>query len=97
MKGKIDKNIFGITELISWIAIFIAPTLIGLIVGLLVYFNLGGDFGHSFGVFIFLLGIIIGIRFAEWARKKEGTNNFMTRLHSTTTKPKEKTDKLNDL
>ena len=96
MTNKIDKKIMNLPEILNWIVIFISPTLIGLIVGLLVYFNLDGDFGKVVGIFIIILGIVGGVKFAECARKKEGTNNFMTRLHSTT-ETKNETNKLNDL
>ncbi len=86
---KIDKVLEAIPEIANWIMIFISPTLVGVIIGILLHFWIGGNLGLFVGIIISITGIILGIRFAEMARKKEGTNNFMTRLSSTTPQRKD--------
>ena len=86
---KIDKILEAIPEIANWILIFISPTLIGVILGTLLALWLGGSLGLIAGIIVLVVGIIIGVRFAERARKSEGTNNFMTRLSSTTPRQKE--------
>ena len=86
---KIDKILEAIPEIANWFLIFISPTLIGAILGFLIALWLGGNPGLIVGIIISIIGIIIGVKFAERARKKEGTNNFMTRLSSTTPHKKE--------
>ena len=90
MKITIDKILEAIPEIANWIKIFISPTLIGAIIGFIVSLWLGGNTGIIVGAIIFIIGLVLGIIFAEWARKKEGTNNFMTRLMSTTSRNKKK-------
>jgi len=84
MKITIDKILESIPEIVNWLLIFISPTLIGAIIGFITALWLRGFLGIVVGTIILIVGIILGIKFAEWARKKEGTNNFMTRLSSTT-------------
>ncbi len=86
---KIDKVLEAIPEIANWLLIFISPALIGVILGVLIDFWLGGNLGLIMGIIVLVVGILIGILFAEWARKKEGTNNFMTRLSSTTPRKKD--------
>ena len=55
-----------------WLRIFVSPFSIGLLIGWITWCNIGGFYGQLVGILITSLGAILGIRFAENVRKKEG-------------------------
>ena len=89
LKHPEEDKMSSISDTVNWIAIFISPVLIFTILAFIAAFSLDGTVGTIVGLLIFALGVALGIWFAEKARKKEGTTNFMTRLSSTTPQPKE--------
>lgn len=84
-KGDNTFKIFElITELIGWLEIMISPTLIGVIIGIIVYLNFPNTTGKVIGISIGILGLLIGV---IWATKifksKKGTVWFMSRIMAT--------------
>ncbi len=73
-----------ITEIFGWLQIMISPTLIGAVLGVVVYFNHQSAIGKVVGISISVLGLLIGI---VWATKifksKKGTVWFMSRVMAT--------------
>lgn len=80
----LDKFLVALPKVLSWIQIFLSPFLIGVILGGLTYFYFNDSIGEVGGVLILAIGFFTGIWFAEKARKKYGTNEFMTKVSSTT-------------
>ncbi len=73
-----------IVELIGWLKIFISPTLLGAIIGLLIIENLNSKLGIYLGITIFISGILIGIIWATRIFKsKKGTHEFLSRTMAT--------------
>lgn len=70
-----------IFSIIAWIEIFISPFLIGSIVAFFSWFYFQSIFAKAFAFIIFIVGIVVGIRFAEYARKKKGTLNFISKVN----------------
>ena len=71
-----------IFDSIAWIKIFISPFLVGAIAGTLVWMA-GEDMMFKLAsVACFSLGTVLGVFFAEKARKKYGTQEFMSKIYS---------------
>jgi hypothetical protein len=68
-----------IIDIFYWIRIFISPTLLGLIFGGIIFASMQNIFGIILGSIVFIVGIIIGFKWAEKARKTIGTVNFSAR------------------
>jgi hypothetical protein len=64
-------------EVIYWIQIFISPVIVSVIVAAIVYFNNTNNYIAAIGIIV--LGVILGIFFAERIRRKHGTSTFMGR------------------
>ncbi len=69
-------------EIICWIQIAISPTLIGAIIGTIVYLKYRNNYGILGGSSITLIGLVIGIIWATRIWKKSGTLNFMSRINA---------------
>lgn len=68
------------SEALFWLRIFAAPFIVFGIIAFIVY-----QFDNnllSISVFLVIAGIISGIAFAEWARKKYGCSTYLSRLVS---------------
>jgi len=72
-----------VTEIIGWIQIALSPTLFGLIIGFIVYYNFENIYGLIIGIIIALLGLIIGIILATKKFKTSGTIHFLSRVSAT--------------
>lgn len=72
-----------VTEIIGWIQIVLAPTLLGLIIGLIVYYNVENIYGLVIGSLIALLSLILGIILATKKIKTTGTLHFLSRVSAT--------------
>jgi len=66
-----------IVEVLFWLAIFISPTIIGLISGLIVFLATNNIALTAIPV---LIGLLLGILLAERIRRKYGCSNFISRL-----------------
>lgn len=69
-------------KLFFWLRIFISPTLIGVILGLITFAYLNNPYGLVIGILLSITGIILGIVFAEKMRKKHGTTSFISKVDS---------------
>lgn len=69
-----------ITSLFAWVQIMVSPSLIGVVSGgfLALYFK--STWGWIAGGILAIAGILIGIAFAEKARKGKGTVDFVARI-----------------
>ena len=72
-----------ITELIGWFQIVISPTLLGLGIGCIVYFNFQNLAGLISGIIISIIGLICGIVLATKKFKTTGTIHFLSRVSAT--------------
>lgn len=73
-----------ITELIGWCQIMLSPTLIGSLIGIIVYANFENFIGKTIGICIATVGLLIGIIWATKVFKsKKGTVWFMSRVMAT--------------
>ena len=48
-------------------------------IGILLYFAVGGQTGAGLFALVVGLGTVLGVGFAEWARRKHGTVNFISK------------------
>lgn len=71
-------------ELLYGIRIFLSPALIGLILGLLVYFYFKNALGLVLGIVLFISGIVLGLIWANRIYKsKNGTAWYLSRTMAT--------------
>ena len=76
------KFLESLIELFYWILIFVSPTLIFGFIGFVVYYNYHGNLGFMLFIGLSILGVGLGIYFAEKIRKSVGCAIFMTRVSS---------------
>lgn len=69
----------NLIEIISWLRIAISPTLIGALIGGIIYLKMGDD-GFLPGIFATVIGGIFGVLWATNIWKKQGTTNFISRI-----------------
>ncbi|MCB2407280.1 hypothetical protein [Hymenobacter lucidus] len=67
---------------LAWLQVFVSPTILGLILGVLSWLYMPEWWGLGIGLLVALLGSGIGIRLAEKARRYSGTIEFMSRTRS---------------
>lgn len=79
-----------ITEIIGWIQIALSPTLIGLGVGFIFYYNFENTFGLICGIVFSIIGLIFGIILATKKFKTTGTIHFLSRVSATPELDKDK-------
>lgn len=72
-----------ITEIVGWIQIVLSPTLLGIGLGLGIYYHFPNQNGMIFGVIIAIIGFIIGIIWATKKFKTSGTIHFLSRISAT--------------
>jgi hypothetical protein len=78
-------------ELINWLRIAISPTLIGALIGGLIYLKMGDD-GFVLGIVTTALGGIFGVLWATKIWKKQGTTNFISRIDASPELDNKKTE-----
>jgi hypothetical protein len=71
------------TEIIGWLQIVASPLLLGLVLGAIIYFSSPSDGRLALGIFVALVGLIVGIIFATRVWKKQGTMHFVSRIMAT--------------
>jgi hypothetical protein len=78
------KFLDWLIEALGWLQIMLSPFFIGLIFGGIIYLSIPGSTGILIGIFVILLGLIIGIVLANkiW-KSKEGITWFLSRTMST--------------
>lgn len=84
--NKMDEDEDGFIEfiaIIKWIKIFISPVLLLGVIGLAVKINAASVWMEYLGIGIICLGIICGIVFAEYVRRKYGLIEFDSSLSNT--------------
>ena len=88
----IEKIVF----LIGWIKIVFSPFAIGVILGFLTYKYFPGTAGIICGLVLAFSGLIIGIIWAEYIRKKYGSMNFLGKVNGSPEldNPEEKRNKI---
>jgi len=69
-----------ITEIIGWLQIVISPTLVGVAIGLTIYFTNPTTTRLITGCCVAIAGLIIGISYANHIFKTRGTVNFISRV-----------------
>lgn len=74
----IDKFV----ALLAWVQIMIAPFSGGVIIGFLVWGSRKDTTGMIVGIVIALVGLVMGIMWAEKIRKREGTMTFISKARS---------------
>ncbi len=72
-----------ISEIIGWLQIAISPTLIGLGIGVFIYFSAPSDTTLVLGILILCLGFLVGAIWATKIWKSKGTVWFMSRTGAT--------------
>lgn len=78
------KNFFElITESIGWLQIVASPFLIGIIIGALIYFPNPSSITLILGIIVVILGLFLGIMWANKEWKGKGTIWFMSRVMAT--------------
>lgn len=69
-------------EILGWLKIVISPTLIGALIGGLLYLYYKNETGVYLGVSIAVLGLVVGVIWATNIWKKQGTMNFLSRTNA---------------
>lgn len=77
------KVIEFIIELFGWLRIVASPTLLGIIIGVFVYFPNPTPTTLIIGLLIVILGLITGVVWATRVWKNKGTINFLSRVIAT--------------
>jgi len=72
-----------LVEILGWLRNFIAPVIVAVIVSVIVYLSMRTIFGIIISSFIMLLGVFIGVYFAEKVRKIVGTDKFNAQVMAT--------------
>lgn len=63
-----------------WIKFFIAPVFLFSIIAVIIYSNFHHEIGYYFACLVFACGIIVGIFFAEYIRKRYGSIEAGTKI-----------------
>jgi hypothetical protein len=58
-----------------WLMAFASPMLVSIIASALIYSS-----NKSVSIIILIVGVITGIAFAEWVRRKHGCSNYFAKL-----------------
>lgn len=70
-------------ELIGWIQIALSPTLLGVVIGFILYTNIPTPYGWIIGAMITFIGLVAGIVLATRKFKTTGTMHFISRISAT--------------
>ena len=71
------------TEIVGWILIALSPALLGIAFGIGIYYNFPNTIGMVIGIFVAVIGIIIGMIWATKKFKTTGTIHFLSRVSAT--------------
>jgi hypothetical protein len=81
----------NLIEIISWLRIAISPTLVGALIGGIVYLKMGED-GFVPSMIIIAVGAIIGVLWATKIWRKQGTTDFFSGIDAYPELDNKKTD-----
>jgi hypothetical protein len=76
------KSIAYFIEIINWIKIVLSPTMLGVFLGYIIYYNYPTKYGLIGGISLSSLGLLIGIVWATKIWKSKGTSFFMSRVEA---------------
>ncbi|MEN9333300.1 MAG: hypothetical protein RLY35_480 [Bacteroidota bacterium] len=85
------KSVEWITSSMTWLQIFISPFALGLIIGIVIYLSNPTLIGQIIGGATIVIGLLLGIRWANRKRKTEGTVQYMSKIIATPELDKENT------
>jgi hypothetical protein len=91
---KFFENVF---EVLGWIRIVLSPVLISLFIAVPVYYNKPDALGITIAIMLVSIGLLIGIKWANRTWKKDGTQQFLSRISSSADldpKPKKEENKI---
>jgi small basic protein len=71
-----------ITRIIAWLQIVVSPLLIGIVIGLIIYYNIPSKTGLVLAVAVSAAGLITGVIWACGVWKKRETVEFISEIHS---------------
>ncbi len=84
--GSGKKDMFSIlefvTESVAWLQIAASPTLLGSLIGAVVYFSSPGAATLIVGITIAVLGSVVGAIWATRVWKRQGTMRFMSKVNA---------------
>ncbi len=66
----------------NYLKIAASPTLFGFIISAIVYANKPDTVGQILAIIIAISGIVCGVLLANWAKRKVGTTEFMSRINA---------------
>lgn len=70
-------------EFIGWLQIVASPLLAGILIGAIVYFPNPTETNLIISIAIIILGLFIGIRYANRISRKKGTISFLSNISAT--------------
>ncbi|TPD69788.1 SoxR reducing system RseC family protein [Flavobacterium microcysteis] len=68
-------------EIIYWVKIFLSPFIIFLFIALAIYFS--NEELLWISILLSIIGLVLGIVYAERIRKKHGTTQYMGKIYNT--------------
>jgi hypothetical protein len=71
-------------KFLGWIRIVLSPLLISLFIAVPIYYNKPDSVGISIAIVLASAGLFIGIKWANRTWKKHGTQQFISRISSST-------------
>ena len=74
----------NVAAVVCWLRVAVSPALAGALIGVFLYFAVGGQTGAVLLALFVGLGAVLGVGFAEWARRKHGTVNFISKSENFT-------------
>ena len=66
----------------NYLKIMASPTLIGAILGVIIYANKTDQLGLTLAAVVTIIGIVCGILLANYAKRKMGTTEFIARVNA---------------
>jgi hypothetical protein len=67
----------AIPEILAFIKIMASPILVGMIVSFFIINTANPEYAELLAISTMMLSIYLGFKWANWARKKHGTTNYM--------------------
>ena len=68
---------------VAWLQVAVVPGVIGAGLGLLTWFGIRGTWGVLCGLMLMVVGLSIGVIWANKVSRKHGSVEFMTKVSST--------------